>query len=137
MHSRIHQGTSIVCPFCQSRYATATGLSHHLETGSCQNASFLDRDKVFEIVRSKDPNGVIYKNLLGWYGSETYIANDRSWNGACYECFLCHREFNQLRSLNQHLGSPAREFALIAFSLPSIRLTRRRRHLTFNFRRMG
>jgi hypothetical protein len=36
-------------------------------------------------------------------------ATERSYNGANYECFLCHREFCRLDSLNSHLQSPAHD----------------------------
>lgn len=32
LNSRIHRGSTIACPFCSVKYATASGLSHHLES---------------------------------------------------------------------------------------------------------
>ncbi|KAI1407043.1 hypothetical protein F5Y13DRAFT_195794 [Hypoxylon sp. FL1857] len=112
LRSRIHRGKGIMCPFCKTGYATATGLAHHLEGGSCKQASFLNRDEVYKVVRSKDPTGVISKKLIGWHGSSSYEATDSTWNGSSYECYFCHRAFRNLNSLNQHLNSPIHQQAL-------------------------
>ncbi|KAL7627146.1 hypothetical protein AAE478_003922 [Parahypoxylon ruwenzoriense] len=108
LNSRAHRGQQIQCPFCKSRHATATGLTHHVETGSCPNAAGLNRDTLYKFVRSKDSRGIITKNLIGWTGSTEYEANDRSYNWVRqgWECYLCHRLFDLLKSLNQHLNSP-------------------------------
>lgn len=97
------------CPFCRRCFVTATGLATHLESGRCRNAPFLSRDAVYGIVRIKDPQGFISKRLLGWRGSSRYAASSASWNGDAFECVLCHREFNSLYGLNQHLNSPVRK----------------------------
>ncbi|KAI1381888.1 hypothetical protein F4677DRAFT_439695 [Hypoxylon crocopeplum] len=106
LNSRVHRGTDVQCPFCKTRYATATGLTHHLEGGHCSQASFLNRDEMYKLVRSKDPTGVISKKLIGWHGSATYEANSNAWNGYAWECYFCHREFSSINGLNQHLNSP-------------------------------
>jgi hypothetical protein len=64
---------------------------------------------VYELVRPKDPNGLISKHLIGWQGSATYEATARTWNGRGYECYFCSRDFTTLHGLNQHLNSPTRE----------------------------
>ncbi|PHH85428.1 hypothetical protein CDD83_424 [Cordyceps sp. RAO-2017] len=112
LNSHVHRGSTISCPFCSKSYTTATGLSHHLESGSCPKAPFLDRDSIYRFIRSKDPHGSISKNLLEWNGSCQYEANDRSFNGDAFECYLCHREFRSLGGLNQHLNSPTHQQAL-------------------------
>ncbi|KAI0022556.1 hypothetical protein F4780DRAFT_777616 [Xylariomycetidae sp. FL0641] len=114
LNSRIHRGQDVVCPFCKNGFTSATGLSHHLETGSCKVAPFLDRDTVYKIVRMKDPGGLITKNLLTGSGpiSTKYEATIRAWNGSAYECYLCSRGFRSLESLNQHLSSPKHQQAL-------------------------
>ncbi|KAH7012643.1 uncharacterized protein B0I36DRAFT_256317, partial [Microdochium trichocladiopsis] len=109
LNSRIHRGTNIACPFCDRSYATATGLIHHIETGSCPQAPNLNRDQIYRIIRSKDSHGVMTKNLLDWHGSDSYEATGRAWNGYAYECYLCHRSFTTLKGLNQHLGSPVHQ----------------------------
>ncbi|KAI1385410.1 uncharacterized protein F4822DRAFT_412972 [Hypoxylon trugodes] len=107
-NSRIHRGANMECPFCRQCYTSATGLSHHLENGACPRAPSLNREVVYEIVRSKDPGGLISKNLVGWRGNAPYYeATAQAWNGYAYECYLCHRQFGRLESLNQHLSSPA------------------------------
>ncbi|KAI0132015.1 hypothetical protein BJ170DRAFT_227397 [Xylariales sp. AK1849] len=112
LNSRLHRGSCIECPFCKADYATAAGLCHHLETGCCTKAPSVNRDQVYRLVRSKDPTGIIAKNLIGWHGSPTYEADGRSWNGGGYECYLCHQAFSRLSGLNQHLGSPIHQQAL-------------------------
>jgi hypothetical protein len=97
------------CPFCKRGFATATGVAHHIESSACPNAPNINRDKVYQVIRSKDPHGAISKRLLTWHGSDQYEATGRCWNGYAYECYFCHREFNQLQSLSQHLNSPARK----------------------------
>ncbi|KAL2177411.1 uncharacterized protein P884DRAFT_307338 [Thermothelomyces heterothallicus CBS 202.75] len=109
LQSRIHRGEQVACPFCDRCFATATGVAHHLESSGCPNAPCINRDRVYQLVRSKDPHGAISKKLLTWHGSHQYEATSRSWNGYAYECYVCHREFIQLNSLNQHLNSPTRK----------------------------
>ncbi|CAJ2502084.1 Uu.00g049370.m01.CDS01 [Anthostomella pinea] len=107
LNSRTHRGTDLACPFCKGGFATATGLSQHLEQRGCPRAPSLDRDGVYKIVCAKDPGGVISKNLIGWYGeSPKYEATAQAWNGYAYECYICSRTFAALPSLNQHLASP-------------------------------
>ncbi|KAH9437493.1 hypothetical protein MCOR02_001150 [Pyricularia oryzae] len=107
LNSRTHRGHSIQCPLCGKAYTTATGIVYHLESGSCPNAQNLSRDEVFRLVRSRDPQGVISKKLIGWTGDVEYEATHHAWNGYGYECYLCHRVFHQIHSLSQHLNSPA------------------------------
>ncbi|KAI1204917.1 uncharacterized protein F4807DRAFT_454291 [Annulohypoxylon truncatum] len=107
MHSRTHRGAGLNCPFCKKGFTSATGLAHHLEGARCPAASGLDRDAVYRAVRSKDPDGVLAKKLLGWHGSPSYEAGPNSWNGDAWECYLCHRDFVSLKGLNSHLNSVA------------------------------
>ncbi|KAK3689462.1 hypothetical protein B0T22DRAFT_461578 [Podospora appendiculata] len=109
LNSRTHRSQNIKCLFCVNTFTTATGVTTHLESGGCPNAPGLNRDDVYRLIRGKDPNGTISKNLIGWHGSETYEASDRTWNGSGYECYLCDRTFRQLAALNQHLKSPAHQ----------------------------
>ncbi|KAK6855822.1 hypothetical protein PG995_007973 [Apiospora arundinis] len=114
LRSSRHQGHNIKCPFCKNSWATATGLTHHLESGSCTVASGLNRDTLYKFVRSKDTGGVFTKNLIGYHGSTHYEANENSYNAyrGCYECYLCHRAFSLLHGLNQHLNSPIHQQSL-------------------------
>ncbi|KAI0890242.1 uncharacterized protein GGS22DRAFT_10905 [Annulohypoxylon maeteangense] len=108
LHSRTHRGANLKCPFCKTGFVSATGLAHHLEGGRC-TAAPLNRDMVYKAVRSKDPDGVLTKKLIGWTGSPTYEVNGNSWNGDAWECYLCHRDFVSRNGLNQHLNSAARK----------------------------
>ncbi|KAJ0315170.1 hypothetical protein Brms1b_006283 [Colletotrichum noveboracense] len=81
------------CPFCKQTRATATGLIHHLEQGGCPNAP-LNREKLYEAVRRRDPNGVISKKLLTWQGSTT----------------RCGKEFTLLAAVINHLESESCKF---------------------------
>ncbi|KAI0121923.1 hypothetical protein F4814DRAFT_194350 [Daldinia grandis] len=109
LNSRVHRGINIDCPFCRNPYTSATGLAHHLERGACPRAPCLDRDEVYKLIRVKDPGGLISKKLIGWSGSPNYLATYEAWNGRAFECYLCHRTFASLESLNQHLRSPAHQ----------------------------
>ena len=53
----------MTCFLCKKGFATATGLTTHLESGGCECAPNLNRDTVYRVVRHKDPNGAISKNL--------------------------------------------------------------------------
>ncbi|KAK0732129.1 hypothetical protein B0H67DRAFT_94285 [Lasiosphaeris hirsuta] len=108
LNSQLHRGQTVGCPFCSRAFSSATGVSHHLESGSCPKARGLNCDEVYRIVRSKDPHGIIAKRLIGWTGdSDTYEATDRAWNGSEWECYFCHRCFSSIIALNQHMNSPA------------------------------
>ncbi|KAK8237628.1 putative zinc finger protein [Phyllosticta capitalensis] len=113
LKSRIHRGANVGCPFCKRGFTTASGVSHHLETGSCPRAPNVNRETLHKMIRSHDPNGFITQKQLGWHDDDSSIPTtvgwnyNNAWNGDFYECFLCHREFNQTNSLRQHLESPA------------------------------
>ncbi|KAL4815694.1 hypothetical protein BDW67DRAFT_191340 [Aspergillus spinulosporus] len=93
-NSQIHRGRQVQCPFCKARYTTA--------------APSLNRKSIYRLVRERDPHGIITHKQIGWRNEEnaTYSATVQAWNGAGYECYLCHRQFKSLTALNQHLNSP-------------------------------
>ncbi|KAJ5564347.1 hypothetical protein N7513_000589 [Penicillium frequentans] len=107
-NSRIHRGTGFNCPFCQTAFVTASGVSHHVETGSCPNAPNLNRESLLKIVQASDRQGLITNKQIGWQDEEhmEYIVTDRAHNGYNWECYICHREFNTSKALNQHINSP-------------------------------
>jgi hypothetical protein len=108
MTSNIHRGTPLSCPFCKRAFTTATGVTTHLEAGSCPNATSLNHATILQEIRKRDPNHLITKKLLTYPTSTTSItATAAAWNGYCYECYLCHRGFGSLNALNQHVNSPA------------------------------
>lgn len=97
------------CPFCKQSFTAASGISHHLERGACPKAHGVNRETILEFCRRADTGGVFTnKQIKGReeHRSE-YIANENSWNGVGYECYLCHRNFRLLAGLNQHLNSAA------------------------------
>ncbi|KAK8041281.1 hypothetical protein PG994_014288 [Apiospora phragmitis] len=123
LRSSRHQGQNIKCPFCKNCFATATGLTHHLETGACSVATGLNRDTLYKFVRSKDTGGVFTKNLLEYRGSSHYEANERSTTPTAaatmpqtpatdqqslYHCPKsggCGKEFKSLAAIINHLES--------------------------------
>ncbi|KAL2823197.1 hypothetical protein BDW59DRAFT_149071 [Aspergillus cavernicola] len=109
LNSKIHRGQNITCPFCKLGHTTASGLSHHLESGSCRSAPRLNRETIYRVIRERDPHGVITHKQIGWVEEQNahYSASNSAWNGNGFECYLCHREFTKVSGLNQHLNSPA------------------------------
>lgn len=109
LNSSTHRGTDITCPFCKRGFATATGVTHHLETGSCPKARTLNRDTILAEVRRRDPHHIITKKLLTYHDQSSITATSASWNHytGMYECYLCHKGFRDLQSLNNHVNSPA------------------------------
>lgn len=88
-------------------------MALHLDQGNC--VSGMNRAKVNELVVRYDRNNIITNpsRLIGGPAGTsyapavtTYKANQRSWNGDAYECYLCNREFSRLEDLNRHLNSP-------------------------------
>jgi hypothetical protein len=64
------------------------------------------------MMRQMDKNHVITKPLLtmpGYESASNMMATDQAWNGDAYECYLCHREFEYLHGLNNHIRSPVHE----------------------------
>lgn len=120
-----HLKDSFPCPFCKKvsltlglnqkdftdalqGFTVASGVAHHLETGSCPRATNLNRESIYKVINARDTASVLTNKLLSWNGTANaeYVANAASWNGHAYECYLCHRDFITLAALNQHLGSP-------------------------------
>ncbi|XEV05267.1 hypothetical protein FSHL1_010554 [Fusarium sambucinum] len=108
LNGKIHRASAVNCPFCKARCGTATGLSHHLERGSCPRVP-MDRQKLYRYIKNRDPGGVITNKRLEWYGDKTYDINPRlAWNhwAKAYECYLCHKLHSSLHGLKLHLESP-------------------------------
>ena len=107
--STFHLGRTVGCPMkgCTKSFVSRAALVHHLESGAC--ASRITRVMVNRIVAKLDASGIITNpaRLLGeGEGTAFYWATQQAWNGTRYECYLCHRTFATLTSLNQHLNSP-------------------------------
>lgn len=101
---------SMECPFCKNSFSTASGVTIHLESGTC-TASGLNRAKINNLVRQLDRNNVITRPMITMPGYDTVemIATERAWNGYGYQCYLCSNEFSSLHGLNNHIRSPAHE----------------------------
>ncbi|EOA85963.1 hypothetical protein ACJQWK_02863 [Exserohilum turcicum] len=107
-NSSIHRGKNVTCLFCKAAFTSASGLSHHLETSSCLQARSLSHRIIFNTISLRDCNGLLTNKLLTDPDDDTQNgASNAAWNGSDYECYLCHREYNTLQALNQHLNSPA------------------------------
>ncbi|KAJ6190307.1 Zinc finger C2H2 [Penicillium mononematosum] len=106
--SKIHRGTTIACPFCQTGVVTASGVSHHLESGSCPQAKGLNRDRIHRAIRQLDPNGYVCKKQIAWYDEEnsTYEVTGSAYNGSYWVCYLCKKGFNSKKALESHVNSP-------------------------------
>ncbi|KAK5173261.1 uncharacterized protein LTR77_001942 [Saxophila tyrrhenica] len=109
-NSKLHRGSNnITCPFCKNGFMCASGLAHHLETGSCRNAPSLNREKLFRVVCQADPTG-FFTNMNVQFGK-----SNARWevNDAVYDyyrrarpCHLCSQGFATANGLSQHLNSP-------------------------------
>jgi hypothetical protein len=77
---------------------------------------------VNDIVRTFDTRNVITnpQRMIGG-PTTTYRATSASWNSnvQAYECYLCHKYFTTLSSLNRHLESPAHEEKMYVCPLTS------------------
>lgn len=112
-HSSIHKSRAVKCPGsrCHDGFVSQSALFQHLEAGRCPSG--MTRAKLNENVIRLDRNNLVTNpaRLIrgpGIYSTTTTTmwATDLSWNGDAYECFLCHKEFDALNHLNQHLASP-------------------------------
>ncbi|KAH8124057.1 hypothetical protein LI328DRAFT_168832 [Trichoderma asperelloides] len=114
LNSKIHRGVNVPCPFCQTGFTSASGLSYHLETGSCINAPSLNRERILALVRKRDPHGVITNKQIQWRDEEssTYEANHLAYN--VYHCPNrrggCAKQFVSLAGLFNHLESETCSF---------------------------
>ncbi|KAK9490191.1 hypothetical protein V1508DRAFT_285004 [Lipomyces doorenjongii] len=109
MRSKTHMGNSIQCPYCKRSFTTASGVTIHVESGTC--SSGINRTKINTLVRQLDRNNVITRPMLtmpGYDNVET-IATELAWNGYGYQCYLCTKHFQTLHGLNNHLKSPVHQ----------------------------
>ncbi|DAA78039.1 TPA_exp: hypothetical protein A8136_5742 [Trichophyton benhamiae CBS 112371] len=108
LRSRVHVGKGIKCPFCKTGYATASGLTHHLERAACPNAPYMNREIILRKVRECDPYGRVTLKQLEWHPEDNsnYSATDQAFNGSSWQCYLCPSCFKSRHGLNQHLNSP-------------------------------
>ena len=111
MNSKTHVGRNILCPFCKSGFATASGVAHHVESASCPKAPSMNRSTILRILQSRDPKCIITNKQIEWQPEEQceYRATQRAFNGYSWECYLCHKTYRTVASLNQHLNSPTHQ----------------------------
>ncbi|CAI7650869.1 unnamed protein product [Penicillium glandicola] len=108
LNSKTHRGTDVVCPFCNARFVTASGITHHLEYGSCPEAHNWNRDTIHRMIQQLDPKGLVTNKQIEW-DNETnmrYFATNRAFDGTNWVCYLCQRGFSSMAGLNAHLNSP-------------------------------
>ena len=93
------------CPGCNRLFPTVTGVTLHLESGTC--ASGMTRHKVDKRVHEMDTQGVVTnRRRIGygeWEPEPDIWATERAWNGDAYECPLCYNEYRTLGGLNGHI----------------------------------
>ncbi|KAF2844473.1 putative zinc finger protein, partial [Plenodomus tracheiphilus IPT5] len=106
LNSSIHRSKNVACPFCKAAFTSASGLSHHLETGSCPRAKNINYRTIHQAISQRDPSSLLTKKLLTYPDSDKQnIATNATWNGSSYECYICHRKHDTVQALNQHLSS--------------------------------
>ncbi|KAH8823724.1 hypothetical protein DL96DRAFT_1741729 [Flagelloscypha sp. PMI_526] len=90
-----------------------SAIAQHIESGGCSPK--ITRHHITRAVQSLNiiPTISVNHRVEGGSSSSraiiTYQATGLAWNGSGYECYLCHRTFHQLSSLNAHLSSPAHD----------------------------
>ncbi|KFA80211.1 hypothetical protein S40288_09890 [Stachybotrys chartarum IBT 40288] len=90
------------CDDCSETFPDEQELHDH-ENGMLHNST------AQPCLRSRDPNSFLTKKLLTMSNEGNYEATEsafNTWENA-YECYFCHRRFERIGSLNQHLNSPA------------------------------
>ncbi|KAG8699117.1 hypothetical protein FRC08_005497 [Ceratobasidium sp. 394] len=113
LNSSVHRPKTLTCfgRGCNKRFSSTANLLLHLDTNSC--VSGITRQTINRAVTRLDRNNLITNpNRMITASTESYQATRRAWNGYNFECYLCHKEFNTLLALNQHLASPIHERAI-------------------------
>jgi hypothetical protein len=127
LNSATHKPKDVICPGqgCGQAFVSRSALVLHLESGHCRSGA--TRQIVDRYVRQYDTSNVITdpsRLLTGGSAGDTvrYSATAAAWNGAAYECYLCHRGYRSLLALNQHLASPAHENKIYLCPLTTCRV---------------
>lgn len=89
--SRIHQGFTVECPFCDDDFTTA-GLAHHVESSACPESD-LDRVLLFRALRKRDPENQFIEHMYSWDSGFTLADMKGAWNGSGYQCTTCADTF--------------------------------------------
>jgi len=120
LNSKLHRPANVRCPGrgCNRAFVSHSALVTHFESGTCK--SRMTREQLDRLVVRTDTNNYITNPArllpgpLGRYeppANTVTWATERSWNALsmAFECFLCHKTFNTLPRLNQHLQSPVHQ----------------------------
>ncbi|KAI0341150.1 hypothetical protein BDW22DRAFT_331452 [Trametopsis cervina] len=112
--SAIHNPRTKKCPGkrCNRSFVSHGDLLLHLESGACPSGMTRQRVNTLAILYDEDNVITDPSRLVEDQDSEEAEvvgcwATEGTWNGDAYECYLCHKTFRTLSSLNSHLGSPA------------------------------
>ncbi|KAK7458015.1 hypothetical protein VKT23_009923 [Stygiomarasmius scandens] len=100
------------CPLCRRDFKFPSAVADHIESGACSNGK-VTRHHVTAAVHAMNisPSITITKRIAGSAVPTVtaYAATELAFNGKAYECYLCHRTFSTLKTLNTHLSSPAHD----------------------------
>ncbi|KAF8871913.1 hypothetical protein CPB85DRAFT_1351001 [Mucidula mucida] len=98
--SRVHKAADIKCPLCPRLFKAPSDIAGHIEAGGCD--ARISRHHVAAAVHALKltPTISINRRITGACVQRSY---------GQYECYLCHRQFRTLSSLNTHLVSPAHD----------------------------
>ncbi|KAF7970082.1 hypothetical protein HWV62_25066 [Athelia sp. TMB] len=99
----------------EKSFALPSAIAHHIESGGCSKG--IDRHRVTAAVHSMGVTPMVslahrIQGPSGFSGPSNivrYSASEQAFNGTSYECYLCHRGFRTLGSLNTHLSSAAHD----------------------------
>ncbi|KAL9712286.1 hypothetical protein Ac2012v2_005363 [Leucoagaricus gongylophorus] len=108
--SPAHKGKSYKCLFCDNMFKTPSSIAMHIESG-CHR---INRHQVTAAAHKLGiiPQISIPRRIEGLSKQPqlvNWFANENSFNGYSYECYLCHSTFKTLDRLNQHLNSPTHD----------------------------
>ncbi|BGP29188.1 hypothetical protein JCM10296v2_000926 [Rhodotorula toruloides] len=118
LESSAHIQARIPCAAgCGRKFIDYSAMVLHLEAGSCPSG--WTRQKIDYKLRSLPaarPYMTSSQRLIAGPTTQTrssWVATEDSYNDweQAYECFFCHRLFNSLAGLNQHLTSPRHAYA--------------------------
>ncbi|EMD33868.1 hypothetical protein CERSUDRAFT_159121 [Gelatoporia subvermispora B] len=111
LRSSTHQAKNLYCPGlgCRKSFVSTSALVHHLESGACRSG--ITRDIVDRGAAMVDREGTVINHARLLQAPEApsqpnYIVTRRAWNGAAYECCICHRTCASLSALDVHIQSP-------------------------------
>jgi hypothetical protein len=112
--SKVHQARDIGCPICKKKFTVPSAIALHIESGYCHNISRQQVTKAIQSLKIAAPISLSHRIEYQSGSARTprmisHTASDRAWNGHAYECYLCHRTFRTLASLNSHLASPVHD----------------------------